>query len=92
MLTLYQSLFEAGLHLGWVSLEDSSLQQLERANELRQAMKGQDILKIKRCLAQLYEEEEGNGDSPGLGVPTRPRPPTLPTGEKRNWPHLPPPM
>lgn len=93
MLTLYQSLCEAELHLSWVLLEESSLQQLERTDALRRAMKRQDLLEIRRCLAQLYEGNEGNGgDSPGLGVPARPRPPRLPASEKRNFPHSPPPL
>lgn len=91
-LMLYQSLCEAERELNWLCPEESSLHQLETAEKLRWAMRGRNLLEIRRCLSMLHGPDDRNdGHSPGSGVPVRPRPPSLPAPEKRHWPDSPPP-
>ena len=89
---LYQLLCDAERYLSCTSFEVSSLRELDKAESLRKAMKKRNAVEIKRCLASFFDNGGNGGDSPGSGVPTRPRPPNLPANERRNWPHSPPPL
>lgn len=84
---LYQLLCQADIRLNHLSDED-----WRRAKTLRQAMKKRDVRLLMQCLSDFQQgDDRDGGGSPGAGVPTRPRPPRLPAGEERGWPHSPPP-
>lgn len=90
---LFFLLCQAERCLDYFCLEESSFTKVDKAQSLKMAMEMRNVFEIRRCLASLLDDDDSNGgDSPGSGVPSRPRQPNLPADEKRDWPHSPPPI